>query len=257
MKFFADGVVENATAALLEPYASDPDSTGMLVWDPARLGEAVAAVDAAGFQPHIHTIGDQAVRVGLDAVEHADRQNGRRDRRAVLAHVQLVDATDRQRFEDLGVLANAEPLWAQLDSLMTVLTVPRLGDERSKRQYPLASLLDRGTRLSFGSDWPVSSADPLTGMAVACSRQTDEREPAGGWTPHERLRLEQAVTAYSAGVADQGFRDAGRLRPGADADLVVLSGDPRDLGPRDLDSLEVTSTWLGGDCVYAATEGSA
>jgi predicted amidohydrolase YtcJ len=175
----------------------------------------------------------------------------------VLAHVQLVDATDRQRFEDLGVIANAEPLWAQLDSLMTMLTVPRLGDERSATQYPLASLLDRGTRLSFGSDWPVSSADPLAGMAVACSRQTETGDPAGGWTPHEQLRLEQAVTAYSAGVADQGFRDAGRLCPGADADLVVLSGDPRALSPRDLGSLEVTSTWLGGDCVYAATEGQA
>ncbi len=258
VKFFADGVVENATAALLEPYTTEPDSRGMLVWSPEQLAEAVAAVDAHGFQPHIHTIGDDAVRIGLDAVEHARRVNGDRDRRAVLAHVQLVDPADRERFHDLSVVANAEPLWAQLDSLMNVLTVPRLGDERSATQYPLASLLGLGARLSFGSDWPVSSAAPLEGMAVACSRQTDEREPAHGWTPHERLRVEQALTAYTAGTAHQAFRRAGTLRPGDDADLVVLSADPRTVvHPRDLDTLAVTSTWLAGRRIHPASEGQS
>ena len=256
VKFFADGVVENATAALIEPYVTEPDSRGMLVWSPDRLAGAVAAVDAAGFQAHLHTIGDGAVRVGLDAVEHALRRNGPRDRRAVLAHVQLVDPPDRQRFEHLGVIANAEPLWAQLDSLMNVLTAPRLGAERSATQYPLASLLERRARLSFGSDWPVSSANPLEGLAVACSRQTEAREPSGGWTPHERLQVEQALSAYTAGVAHQAFRTAGGLAVGDDADFVVLSGDPRTLSdPRDLDTLSVTSTWLAGECAYAATEG--
>ncbi|MBB2988358.1 amidohydrolase [Terracoccus luteus] len=255
VKFFADGVVENATAALLEPYTTEPDSRGMLVWSPEQLAEAVAAVDAHGFQPHIHTIGDDAVRVGLDAVEHARRVNGDRDRRAVLAHVQLVDPADRERFHELGVVANAEPLWAQLDSLMNVLTVPRLGDRRAATQYPLASLLGHGARLSFGSDWPVSSAAPLEGVAVACSRQTDEREPAAGWTPHERLRVEHALAAYTSGTAHQAFRRAGTLRPGDDADLVVLSGDPRTVAhPRDLDTLAVTSTWLAGRRIHSATE---
>ncbi len=154
------------------------------------------------------------------------------------------------------MIANVEPLWAQLDDLMNVLTVPRLGPERSAMQYPFASLVQHRAALSFGSDWPVSSADPLEGMAVACSRQTEERDPAGGWTPHERLTVEQALTAYSLGVAHQGFRGAGRLQPGQQADLVVLSGDPREVqAPRDLDSLHVTSTWLAGDCIYATTEG--
>ena len=255
VKFFADGVVENATAALLEPYVSEPESSGMLVWSPELLAQAVAAVDAAGFQPHIHTIGDGAVRVGLDAIEHAERQNGTRDRRAVLAHVQLVDEADLDRFARLEVMANAEPLWAQLDPLMNVLTVPRLGEERSAAQYQLSTLAARGARLSFGSDWPVSSADPLEGLAVACSRQTQHRQPSGGWTPHERLRVEPALFAYTAGVAHQAFRTAGLLQVGHDADLVMLSGDPRALtNPRDLDTLHVTSTWLDGECVFAATE---
>ncbi|OFE16228.1 amidohydrolase [Humibacillus sp. DSM 29435] len=257
VKFFADGVVENATAALLEPYMSEPGNTGMLVWSAEGLAEAVAAVDAAGFQPHIHTIGDGAVRLGLDAVEHAERQNGTRDRRAVLAHVQLVDEADLDRFARLDVTANAEPLWAQLDPLMNVLTVPRLGEKRSAAQYQLSTLTSRGARLSFGSDWPVSSADPLEGLAVACSRQTQERQPSGGWTPHERLRIEAALLAYTAGVAHQAFRTAGLLQVGHDADLVVLSGDPRTVtDPRDLDTLHVTSTWLDGECIFAATEGT-
>ncbi len=255
VKFFADGVVENATAALLAPYVGTPERAGMTVWPAELLADAVAAVDAAGFQPHVHTIGDGAVRLGLDAVEAAQRRNGPRDRRAVLAHVQLVDPADRQRFHELGVVANAEPLWAQLDPLMTVLTVPRLGEERARTQYPLSSLLREEAALSFGSDWPVSSADPLEGMAVACSRQTEQRVPAGGWTPHERLRLDQAFTAYTRGVAHQGFRRAGRLAVGQEADLAVLSSDPRTLeDPRDLDRVRVVCTWLAGEQVHT-TEG--
>ncbi|MCE1179360.1 MAG: amidohydrolase [Micrococcales bacterium] len=250
VKFFADGVVENATGALLEPYTSDPGS-GMLVWEPELLAQAVAAVDAAGFQPHIHTIGDRAARVALDAVDHAAETNGPRDRRAVLAHVQLVDAADHERFHRQGTIANAEPLWAQLDDLMTVLTQPRLGPDRSEAQYQFATMQSHGTALSFGSDWPVSSADPLEGLSVACSRQTLERQPAGGWIPEERLAVPSALAAYTSGVAHQAFRSAGSLIPGYDADLVVLDTDPRDLEqPRDLDRVTVLSTWLAGECIY-------
>ncbi|XVX21224.1 amidohydrolase [Actinomycetota bacterium] len=250
VKFFADGVVENATGALLQPYDSECGS-GMLVWDPELLKQAVAAVDAAGFQPHIHTIGDRAARVALDAIDHAETVNGPRERRAVLAHVQLVDSADHERFRRQGTVANAEPLWAQLDDLMTVLTEPRLGPERTAAQYQLATLAALGAPLSFGSDWPVSSANPLEGLSVACSRQTGAREPAGGWTPHERLPATAAFRAYTTGVAHQAFRDAGALIPGYDADLVVLDTDPRTVAePRDIDGIRVLSTWLAGECVF-------
>lgn len=247
VKFFADGVIENATAAVLEPYCLAPHGHGMLVWEPDLLAEAVTTVDALGFQPHIHAIGDRAARVALDAIEAAHRANGPRDRRAVLAHVQLVDPDDRQRLADLGVIANAEPLWAQLDALMNVLTVPRLGPQRSQRQYAFNDMRRRGTALSFGSDWPVSSANPLEGIAVACSRQTSGGEPDGGWTPDERLDVATALTAYTKGVAHQAFRDAGTLSVGADADLVWLSGDPFALtDPLGIAQLEVNQTWLAG-----------
>lgn len=276
VKFFADGVVENATAALLEPYTTLIDGRppsehatcgcpveGMLVWPAELLAQAVAEVDSAGFQPHIHAIGDRAVRLALDAIAHADEVNGPRDRRAVVAHVQLVDEADRARFAELGVVANAEPLWAQLDDLMTVLTLPRLGPERSDRQYCLADLHRHRTPLSFGSDWPVSSADPLEGMSVACSRQTEERHPPGGWVPEQRLPVEAALAAYTSGSAHQGFRAAGCLDPacaegGPVADLTLLSADPRALAePRDLDGVQVLRTWVDGDLVHdAAAEGA-
>lgn len=247
VKFFADGVVENATAAVLEHYCGCPGETGMLVWSPELLTQAVTEVDAEGFQTHIHTIGDRAVQVALDAIEAATAANGPRDRRAVLAHVQLAQARDRERMARLGVIANAQPLWSQLDALMTVLTVPRLGDERSATQYPWATLRELGVALSFGSDWPVSSADPLEGIAVACSRQTAERAPAGGWTPHERLSLTTAFGAYTTGTAYQAFRDAGQLAIGQDADFALLSSDPRELAdPRDVDTIKVTGTWVAG-----------
>jgi predicted amidohydrolase YtcJ len=249
VKLFADGVLEGGTAALLDPYADTACAhRGMLVWEPEALAEIVRAVDTHGFQVHVHTIGDRAVRVALDAIEAATATNGpRAQRRPVLAHVQLIDEADRPRLAALGVVANAEPLWAQLDDVMEALTVPRLGEPRASAQYPWATLGDLGTRLSFGSDWPVSSPDPFEGIAVACSRQTDDRMPAAGWTPHERLSLAAALTAYTAGTAHQAGRSAGTLQVGNDADLVLLDRDPFTVAdPRDLDAVRVTRTWLRG-----------
>lgn len=256
VKFFADGVIEGATAALLEPYSGPGCShTGMLVWEPDALAEMVTAVDAQGFEAHVHTIGDRAVRVALDAIEAAVNANGpRARRRPVIAHVQLIDDDDRPRLAELGVVANIEPLWAQLDEVMEALTVPRLGEGRASAQYPLATLHHLGTRLSFGSDWPVSSADPLEGIAVACSRQTEDRVPAAGWTPHERLSLETALTAYTAGTAHQAGRRAGTLQVGGDADLVMLDRDPFTVAdPLDLATVRVTHTWLRGTLTHDAS----
>ncbi|WP_309081512.1 amidohydrolase [Zhihengliuella sp.] len=251
VKFFADGVVENQTGALLEPYCSGLHDHGLRVWDPAALDDAVRRVDAHGFQIHIHAIGDAAVRQALDAIEHAVAANGPRDRRPVIAHAQLVDAADMARFAELGVIACMQPLWAQLDALMTVLTVPRLGTERSERQYALRSLLRTGATLSFGSDWPVSSGAPLEGISVAVSRTTEAGDPAGGWTPHEILDVGVALDAYTRAVAFQAFADAsdapwGRIEPGASADLVWLSADPRAVSAPDIARLEVRETYLAG-----------
>ena len=181
VKFFADGVVENETGALLAPYCSSLHNHGMQVWEGDTLADAARRVDDLGLQIHVHAIGDAAVRQALDAIEYVVERNGPRDRRPVIAHAQLIDDADLGRFAQLGVIANMQPLWAQMDALMTVLTIPRLGQDRADKQYRMRTLDDSGGRLSFGSDWPVSSGAPLDGIAVAVSRRTAEgdRRTAG------------------------------------------------------------------------------
>jgi predicted amidohydrolase YtcJ len=254
VKFFADGVIENETGALLAPYCgtlhshgglerSDPgNNRGMRVWD--NLAEAARAVDELGFQIHIHAIGDAAARQALDAIEHVVNTNGPRDRRPVIAHAQLVDDADLDRFAALGVIPNMQPLWAQLDPLMVELTIPRLGPDRSEKQYRMHSLDESGAPLAFGSDWPVSSGAPLDGIAIAASR--------GGWTPQELLTVERALKAYTAGVAHQAFaeRHWGTIVPGASADLVWLDSDPRTTPPDGLADVRVRATYLAGRPAY-------
>ena len=254
VKLFADGIVESGTAALLTPYDDDHASCGIALWPPDELAEAAAAFDRLGFQLHVHTIGDAAVRAALDAVAHVARVNGPRDRRPVLAHVQLVDPADLPRFAALGVVANIEPLWAQRDALMRDLTEPRLGPERSRRQYPIASLLRSGAAVSFGSDWPVSAFRPLDGLAVAVTRQTPEGQPPGGWLADERVDVDAALHAYTAGVAYQAFEEelCGTMAVGQRADLCLLSADPRAVDPGDLASVRVLATWSAGREVFIA-----
>ncbi len=256
VKFFADGVVENETGALLAPYCSGLHDHGMQVWEGDTLAEAARRVDELGFQIHIHAIGDAAARQALDAIEHAITSNGPRDRRPVIAHAQLVDDADLDRFAQLGVIANMQPLWAQLDPLMTVLTVPRLGQERSDRQYRMNSLVRSGGQLAFGSDWPVSSGAPLDGIAIAVSRRTAEGDPPEGWTPEEIMSIEPALLAYTASVAEQAFAGQagapwGTIGVGASADLVWLDRDPRTTPALDVPGIVVRGTFLQGRQVHS------
>ncbi|CAN5125531.1 amidohydrolase [soil metagenome] len=253
VKFFADGVIENETGALLQPYCSGLHSHGMSVWQGDSLAQAARRVDELGLQIHIHAIGDAAARQALDAIEYVLQCNGTRDRRPVIAHAQLVDDADIARFAALGVIPNMQPLWAQLDALMTELTVPRLGPQRSDKQYRMNSIAASGASLAFGSDWPVSSGAPLDGIAVAVSRRTEDGEPEGGWTSEEILPIEQALVAGTAGVAYQAFaeRNWGRIEPGASADLVWLDRDPRTTTPLEIPALRVLRTYVHSKLVYS------
>jgi len=257
VKFFADGVVENETGALLQPYCSGLHSHGMRTWEGDSLDEAARRVDELGLQIHIHAIGDAAVRQALDAIEYVAARNGPRDRRPVIAHAQLVDDADLGRFAELGVIPNMQPLWAQMDALMTVLTIPRLGVERADKQYPIRTLDKLGAPLGFGSDWPVSSGAPLDGISVAVSRCTEDGEPDGGWTPHEILPIERSLSAYTAGVANQAFAEGnwGVIAPGASADLAWLDRDPRSTPALELPAVAVHATYLNGEPAYRAGNG--
>jgi predicted amidohydrolase YtcJ len=251
VKFFADGVIESGTGAMLEPYCDCPHSKGLPNWDAEELGLAVAAVDALGLNPHVHAIGDAAVRMALDAIEHAGAVNGPRDRRPTIAHAQLVDDADLGRFAELGVIANFEPYWAKFDSCQTELTAPRLGPVRTDRQYLMRSVLATGATVSFGSDWPVSTHAPLAGIQVAVTRQMAEGPFTDPWLPEERLSVEQALVAYTSAVAFQtGDARGGVLRPGARADVVLLARDPRMVPPMEIEQIEVLGTWCDGHRVH-------
>ncbi|WP_333774000.1 amidohydrolase [Streptomyces sp. IBSBF 3136] len=256
VKLMLDGVAENHTAALLDPYLDKcgcaTANRGKSFLDPEHLPRYVTELDALGFQCHFHALGDRAVRDALDAVEAARAANGPSDTRPHLAHLQVVHPDDVPRFARLGATANIQPLWAAHEPQMDELTIPFLGAERAAWQYPFGALLRSGARLAAGSDWPVSSPDPLHGIHVAVNRV----EPGGDapvFLPDERLSLADALTAYTAGSAYVNhLDDGGRVAAGALADLVVLDRDPFAGPPEAIAETRVALTYVGGERVHAA-----
>jgi predicted amidohydrolase YtcJ len=252
-KIFLDGVLEGGTAALLEPYLDRPEWRGELRAPSAdSLAALVAALQSAGLAAHFHAIGDRAVRVALDAVAAARDDARASQARHVIAHLQLVDAADLPRFAELGVVAAFQPLWAQRDAYITELTEPRLGPERWGRLYPIASVLATGGAVAAGSDWPVTTMDPLDAIEVAVTRR-NESAPAGeAWIPTERISVDDAVRAYTAGGAyAAGLEDeSGTITVGRLADLVVLDGDIFALDPVRISDARVDVTVLEGRVVY-------
>ena len=251
-KIFADGVLENFTGALLEPYVGT-ENYGISMLDREELERAVVVLDAHGFQVHVHTIGDRAVRDALDAIAAAARANGQRDSRHHLAHLQLIHPDDLPRFAELGVIGNVSPYWACRSGYVDDLTEPFIGPERSARMYPFGSLLRAGARLAFGSDWTVSTADPLLQLEVAVTRtapDTRDREPL---LPQEALDLPTALQTFTAGSAYVNFLDdeTGTIEPGKLADLVVLDRDALDPGSGPIGDARVLLTLVEGEAVYA------
>ena len=255
VKMMLDGVAENYTASMLEPYRDrtgyPTDNRGIDFIDSGDLNRYVTLLDAAGFQVHFHALGDRAVRQGLDAIEAAIRSNGNSRRRHHLAHIQVVDRTDVPRFAALGAGANAQPLWARHEDQMDVLTIPFLHPDAAGHQYPWRSLLDAGATLVFGSDWPVSSPDPLRGIGAAVSRTRPESKPEP-FLPEQRITMQEAITAYTAGSAWVGHREAhtGRIELGYDADVVVVDR-PLETA-QDAFAANVDLTMVQGKVVYEA-----
>ena len=227
VKIMCDGVLENYTGAMLRPYCDaaghETDQTGITYLDLDQLTEAVVALDAKGFQVHMHAIGDRAVRNALDACEAARTANGARDSRHHIAHLQVIHPDDVPRFRQLGVIANCQPYWAQHDPQMDELTIPFLGPERAPLQYPFAALHATGAMLAFGSDWSVSTANPLEEMEVAIRRADPATRDIRPFLPEQGLPLPLALAAFTNGSAHvNGDDDAGSIREGNRADLVVL-----------------------------------
>ncbi|WP_432197399.1 amidohydrolase [Streptomyces sp. bgisy027] len=257
VKLMLDGVAETGTAALVDPYLDKcgcaTANRGTSFIDPEQLPKFVTELDALGFQCHFHALGDRAVRDALDAIEAARAANGPSDTRPHLAHLQVVQPADVPRFARLGAIANIQPLWAAHEPQMDELTIPFLGPERAAWQYPFGALLRSGARLAAGSDWPVSSPDPLHGVHVAVNRVTPDAAGAPVFLPGERIGLAEALAAYTAGSAYVNhLDDTGEVRVGALADLVVLDRDPFDGPAEAIAQTRVARTYVGGAQVYAA-----
>lgn len=224
VKFICDGALSAGTAALLEPYLDNPDSHGLLIWRDDELLDAMVQFDSLGFQIHAHAIGDAAIRQALNAIEAMQEVNPRWDRRPVIAHAQLIHPEDLPRFARLGVIANIQPLWTYLDSMNAQLIEPRIGSARNNQQYQLKSLQESGARISYGSDWPVTSHIPLAALAVPTHRMAPGSERA--WSPEESISIEDSLAHYTEDAAYSNFWNKGVIAVGADADFVILNKNP-------------------------------
>jgi predicted amidohydrolase YtcJ len=264
VKIMQDGVAENFTAAMTQPYLDHDGrptrNAGLSFVDPDALREYVVLLDRAGFQVHFHALGDRAVREALDALAAAAAVNGLADHRHHLAHLQVVHPDDVGRFAALAAGANLQPLWACHEPQMDELTIPFLGGDLAEHQYPFGDLHRSGAHLAMGSDWSVSSPDPLWGIHVAVNRvappelrDADAEEPPP-LLPHQTLDLATALTAYTAGTAYLNHLDgeAGSLRPGAYADLAVLDRDPFEVHPSQISGCRVVRTYVQGELVHHA-----
>jgi len=267
VKIMQDGVVENFTAGMIDPYLDgcgcQTGNSGLSYVDSADLAEQVTRLDAAGFGVHVHAIGDRAVREALDSFEAARASNIVSAGRHHIAHIQVVHPDDIPRFAEYSVTANMQALWAAHEPQMDKLTIPFLGPERAAHQYPFGDLLRSGARLAAGSDWAVSSANPLWGIHVAVNRilpssasQHGEGEPgAGPLLPGQALSLAEAAAAYTAGSAYvNNLDETGAIEPGYLADLVVLDRDPFAGPPTEIAEITVALTFVEGAQVYAAED---
>ncbi|MDA8283283.1 MAG: amidohydrolase [Actinomycetota bacterium] len=261
VKMMLDGVCETFTAAMSRAYVGDAGSgghRGSLFIDEEVVAAAVPALDEQGFQVHFHAIGDRAVTTALDALERipvARRGAGRHH----LAHLQFIAPPDLDRFAPLGAIANFQPLWACHEPQMDELTIPFVGEERSGWQYSIASLVRRNARVAFGSDWPVSSPDPIQEIHVAVNRMLSVRlgrpgrpETQDPFRPGEALSVTDAVDAFTAGVAYVNGDEEllGAVTPGRRADIAVLDQDLYTIPPGEIGDTSVALTVAGGAVVH-------
>ena len=258
VKIMQDGVCENLTAAVIEAYTGHPDNHGLSFLEPDELCAAVGRLDAERFDVHLHAVGDRAVRECLDAVDASGASGW--DHRHQLAHLDLVDPADTGRMGRLGVIANVQPLWARCDPVLVETKLPYLSADQQRHHFPFGSLLRGGVPLAMGSDWPVSSPDPLWGLHTAVNRTApaadpharDQRSQQVPLLPGEAVGVVDALRAYTVGAARANRRDddTGTLEPGRAADLVVLDRDPLAAPPDELSAIRVRATYVDGALVH-------
>ena len=249
LKAFVDGSLGSATAWFHDPYLVEPHDTGLVVTDLEELRSWIDGVDKAGLQSIVHAIGDRAVDWLLDVYEVVGRSNGPRDRRFRVEHAQHLGPGAAARFAASGIVASAQPYHAIDDGRWVEAFI---GQERSRRTYAFASLLEAGARLAFGSDWTVAPLSPILGMYAAVTRRTLDGANPGGWIPEQRITVSRALEGYTGTAAWAGFKNraTGVLARGAYADVVMLDQNPMTVNPVELASIRVVRTLVEGETVF-------
>jgi predicted amidohydrolase YtcJ len=249
LKGFVDGSLGSHTAAMLEPFTDAPADRGLLVNTPEDLYAWTSGADRAGLQVMVHAIGDRAIRTQLDIFRRVASENGARDRRFRIEHAQHIAPADMARFGALGVIASMQPYHAIDDGRWADAVI---GPERAKGTYAFRSLLDHHATLAFGSDWFVAPAAPLVAIYAATTRRTLDDKHPGGWVPEQKITVEQALRAHTAGGAWAGFmeKEVGTLAPGMLADLVLIDRDLTRVPPETIRDARVMMTMVGGRIVY-------
>lgn len=251
VKLVMDGVIESYTAAMLAPYADKPDTRGDAAWPVAEFQAMADALDARGIQMYTHAIGDRAVRLTLDAYEHAMKRNGTRDGRHRVEHIETVDPADLPRFGWLGVIASMQPIHADPDGV--AVWSKAVGPARLPLAFAWRAVEKAGGRLAFSSDWPASAAvSPIRGIHSAVNRRTTEGKPPGGWIPEQRVSLDTALRGYTSGAAYASFEEKtkGKIQPGMLADLVIWSQDLSRIDPARIHETQAVWTVFDGRIIY-------
>jgi hypothetical protein len=251
VKGFMDGSLGSSTAKMAEPYASDPQTSGVYVTEPEVMRNLVKVADGAKWIVAVHAIGDQANSALLDIYKGVAEANGPRDRRFRIEHAQHLKPSDYARFKALNVVASMQPYHVVDDGRWAE---GRIGAKRCESSYAYRSLLDAGAPLAFGSDWPVAPLSVLEGIDAAVNRRPLDGKHPGGWFPKQRITVEEAVRAYTAGSAYAGGHEKtrGKLANDYFADFVVLSRDIFD--PKEIDAIKTTTvvtTVMNGNVVFA------
>ena len=258
IKILVDGVATSYSAAMLEPYADrlNEGITGTPLVSRTNLIELVTRLDSLGFQIHFHTIGDAATHYSLDALEVARTQNGLRDSRHHLSHIMVWEPTDFDRMAKLDAIANFQALWASKGTHYDEITYVRMGEERSKYLYPINTLHKLGVKLAFGSDWYVTSANPLLAIEVAVTRLEPDGNTTDPLLPNEAIDLATAIRAATLGSAYGNFLDeeTGSIEVGKLADLIVIDKNLFDLPSSDISEARVLLTLFGGEIVFGSLD---
>ncbi len=256
-KFFADG--GGIGMAMKDPFSNSgpnsPSPRGLPQWTKEELDQALIAADKAGFQVHVHAMGDAAIHQALDCIEQMVAKNGPRDRRPCMVHNTVVDPDDIARYGKIGVTAVVSPYWAGDKDGSSVL----LGPVRNNWQYPYASMAKSGCTLAFNSDWPIDTATPLATMPVAIRRVDAGKPLADALVPSEALTQMQALLGYTKGSAYAVFEEPrlGMLKKGMRGDIVVLGKNPLATPAEDWPGIPLLSTWCAGIRTYSVPKNTS